>query len=284
MTYTLYSSPFVSLSNCYTAFHFKEITSRSPQSKIQGLSPASLPTLHPSLIKLCNFRASVPLAMLRGTHQPGRDTGLHPESHLLKGQKFHLPKNYNCVKRASLTPTETLLSLLYVQTRIFYRGTGKSIFTYGHSSPVNTQHSKHFLYSTPMLQLKQSLSQYREENSEVFSESDVEPHFSPLLHQKAFLHQYVLEKLLRLPSCQGQVHRPLPPKIQCDLGPVPLRSSLPQLTVFTFSPLQPQSALNCSSQGIDSTFPSQEALTQNKISLFSLAYFQAGKNRALTLT
>lgn len=125
----------------------------------------------PSQIKLCNFKACLPLAMLPGTHQPGRDMGLHLESHLLQGQKFHLPKNFNCVKRTSLV-------LLYLQTRIFYRGTDRYIFTYGHRSPVNTQHSKHFLYSTPMLQLKQSLSQYREENSEVFSESDCKPCFS----------------------------------------------------------------------------------------------------------
>lgn len=46
---------------------------------------------------------------------------------------------------------------------------------------------------------------------------------------------------------------------------------------------KPQPVPNCSSQGTDSTFPSQEALTRNKMSLFSLAYFQAGKNRAVTL-
>lgn len=119
---------FLSLSpNCSTSFHF-EITSRSPQNKIWELSTASLPTLHPSLIKLCNFRACLPLAMHPGTHQPGRDMGSHLESHLLWGQKFHLPKNYNCAKRISLIPTETLLVLLYLQSRIFYRGTGRCYF------------------------------------------------------------------------------------------------------------------------------------------------------------
>lgn len=61
---------------------------------------------------------------------------------------------------------------------------------------------------------------------------------SPSSSSKSFPPSIDYGKTVRLPSCQGRYTDPRAPKIQRDLVPVPLGSSLPQLTLFTFSPPQ----------------------------------------------